>query len=136
MRHFTSLVLGVALLLPYNVQAATTVVEGNQAKGLYNKERKTAQVLVQKHKMFLLRAPSGSETTSPPTITVKAGERFYIANEEEMFIHNVYDEGDSSWVIKKQTPSNVAGVTFSAPGEHSLLCAIHPTMKIKVLVTP
>lgn len=136
MKKISPAFLMALLFVPLTVFAGTAIVEGDQAKALYNADKGKAQVLVQKNKIFILRAPNGEETSNPNTIKVKVGERFYIANEEEIFIHNVYDTTDSNWVLKKQTPSNVAAITFDAPGKHSLHCAIHPTMEIDVNVMP
>lgn len=121
------------LFLPAIACAATTVTEGDDAKKLYDAEKGKAQILVQKDKVFILRA-GGVETPKPDQIKVKAGEHFYIANEEGEYVHNVYDETDAGWVLKKQEPSSVAAVSFSAPGEHHLRCAIHPQMKVTVAV--
>ena len=115
--------------------ADTVVVEGDAAKQCLASEKGKAQTLVQKNKKFVLRAPNGDEKSSD-TITVQAGQRFYISNEEGVFIHNVYDITDSSWVLKKQLPANVASITFNTPGKHVLRCAIHPGMEITVDVTP
>lgn len=123
------------LIIPTAGYAETHVTEGDEAKKLYDADKGKAQVLVQKNKVFILRAPDGKETPKPETITVKAGERFYIVNEEDTFVHNVYDTTDSSWVLRKQNPGNVAAVSFDTPGKHSLHCAIHPIMKIDVNVT-
>lgn len=118
--------------LPLTAFAETAVVEGDEAKTLYAADQGKAQVLIQKNREFVLRKPGGNETRSPATLTVQAGERFYIANEEDTFIHNVYDLTDTSWVLKKQLPASIAAVTFSEPGKHQLRCAIHPAMKIDV----
>jgi plastocyanin len=132
-----SMLLTVLLLVaPISGYAETHVTEGDEAKKLYDTDKGKAQVLVQKNKIFILRA-EGKEIPKPESISVKAGERFYIVNEEDTFVHNVYDTSDSSWVLRKQPPSNVAAVSFDNKlGKHSLRCAIHPTMKIEVNVVP
>jgi plastocyanin len=120
-------------IIPAAGYAATHVTEGDEAKKLYETDKGKAQVLVQKDKVFILRIGQ-KETHKPDAITVKAGERFYIVNEEDTFVHNVYDTTDSNWVLRKQDPSNVAAVVFDTPGKHFLRCAIHPIMKIDVVV--
>ena len=122
------------LLVPVVVFAKTTVVEGDEAKKLYEANKGKAQVLAQKDKAFILRAPGGGETPKPKSMTLKAGEMLFLTNEEEKYVHNVYDNSDNSWVLKKQKPSEVAMIKFGKPGEHKLRCAIHPKMKIKVTV--
>ena len=130
--------LTIAILSSWSVLSAaeTHVVEGDAARALYRSEKGTAQVLVQRDKVFVLRAPDGSETPKPASITVRVGERFFISNEEESFVHNVYDLSDAAWVLQKQHPSELAGVAFDRPGVHELRCAIHPTMKTEVRVVP
>lgn len=126
----------VALMLGNPVFAASKVVEGDEAKQLYDTEKSKAVVLVQKDGSFHLRKPGAAEEDKPATLTVKKGEMFFITNEEAAFVHNVYDETDASWVLKKQTPSTVAGLSFDSAGEHKLRCAIHPKMQVTVVVTP
>jgi plastocyanin len=136
MKKRMPMLLMALLLFPFTTLAETVVVEGESAKSMYNADMGKTQVLSQKNKSFILRAPNGNEIISPTTMTVKAGERFYILNEEEIFIHNVYDTSDSSWVLKKQLPSNIAAITFTTAGKHSLRCAIHPAMEVNVDVLP
>lgn len=111
---------------------ATTVVEGDAAKAAYEKDKATAYTLRQKGTVFILVAPGGAETPTPTEVTIKPGEALYILNEEDKVVHNVYDESDNSWVLKKQEPANVASIAFSDVGTHKLRCAIHPKMKIVV----
>ena len=120
--------------LPATAFAGTTVVEGADAAAQYEAKKGSSYTLAQKDKIFILRAPDGTETPKPKTLTVKAGEVIFLTNEEEKYVHNVYDSSDDSWVLKKQEPSGVASIAFSDPGEHKLRCAIHPKMKIKVTV--
>jgi plastocyanin len=129
--------LSIAIIaFPINAFAGAKVVEGDESVKLYQADKGKAQVLVQQNKEFILRAPDGKETPKPGVITVKTGERFYIVNEEHSFVHNVYDESDSSWLLRKQEPSKVAAITFDKPGTHKLRCAIHPTMKTELHVIP
>jgi plastocyanin len=130
------MIAAAALMLSAPVFAASKVVEGDEAKQLYDAQKTKAQVLVQKDGSFHLRKPGAAEEDKPATLTVKAGELFFITNEEMAFVHNVYDETDASWVLKKQVPSSVAALAFDTPGEHKLRCAIHPKMQVTVMVTP
>ncbi|MGO9483296.1 MAG: hypothetical protein ACLPX9_01755 [Rhodomicrobium sp.] len=129
----SGLLLALCLFFPALTHAAVVVTEGNDAKKIYEEEKGKAQILVQKDKNFVLRA-RGVDTPKPKEIKVKAGERFFIINEEMEYVHNVYDESDDKWVLEKQEPSSVAAIVFDAPGEHRLRCAIHPQMKITVIV--
>lgn len=111
----------------------TIVLEGVEAKKMYDASKDTAQILVQKNKVFILRH-EGKEENRPEEIEVKAGEYFFIVNEEDKFIHNVYDINDDSWILKKQEPSGVAAIKFDTAGRHAIRCAIHPTMKTLIKV--
>lgn len=113
---------------------ATQVLEGDAAKAAYEKNKATAYTLKQKDTIFTLIAPGGAETPTPTEVTVKPGEVIYILNEEDKVVHNVYDESDNSWVLKKQEPANIASISFSEAGVHKLRCAIHPKMKIIINV--
>jgi len=127
------LLLAGIMLCALPVHAATLVTEEDAAKKLYTTEKAKAQTLVQKDKVFILRA-HGTETTAPHDLKIKVGEQFFIVNEEMEYVHNVYDEDDQTWVLKKQEPSGIAAIAFDKPGIHHLRCAIHPQMKIKVTV--
>lgn len=120
-------------LFPNLAFAAVTAVEGDQAKQLYEANKATSVVIAQKDKKFLLRTPGGGEEATKQ-IKIKAGQQIFITNEEEKYVHNIYDAKDTSWSLKKQAPSDIAAITFSEPGKHNLRCAIHPNMKIKVTV--
>lgn len=126
-------ILFIVRVLPTVVFAEVISTEGEDAKKRYTMEKDKAQVLAQKGKEFILRSRN-KEISKPTTMTVKQGEQFYIINEEDSFVHNVYDMTDSSWIIKKQHPRDVAAIIFKSPGIHNLRCAIHPKMKIKVEV--
>ena len=130
------IILLVALALPVGVEAKTDVIQGAKAKALYETNRAKAVMLVQKHKIFILRRPDGKEESNPKLVRVRIGQPLYIANEEDIFVHNVYDLTDASWVLKKQTPASMAAIMFDTPGTRQLRCAIHPTMEISVEVTP
>lgn len=115
------------------VFADAVVTEGVEAQKIYHEKKNSAQILVQKNKVFILRH-QGKEEEKPEELEVKKGETFFIVNEEDKFIHNVYDLDDESWILKKQEPGGIAAIRFEKEGLHSLRCAIHPTMKTLVKV--
>ncbi|MFO1257889.1 MAG: hypothetical protein U1E78_05720 [Gammaproteobacteria bacterium] len=115
------------------VQAEAIVIEGAKAQTIYDEQKGIAQILVQKNKVFTLRH-QGQEEEKPDEINVKVGETFFIVNEEDKFIHNVYDLDDESWILKKQEPGGIAAIRFEEEGPHALRCAIHPTMKTLIKV--
>src|SRR5262245_28063524 len=108
------LLLALCLLLPTIVYAKAAVVEGDDAKKAYEADKNKAQMLVQKDKNFILRS-DGADTLKPDRFRVKVGERFYILNDEAEYVHNVYDQSDAGWVLKKQEPASMAAVSFDAP---------------------
>lgn len=132
MKRFISMVVSLAVLLPATAMAAK-VTEGEEAKKLFEAEKATAVILMQKDKKFVLRH-KGADTPEPKEIKVKVGERVFITNDEEKIVHNVYDSTESDWVLKKQEPSSVAAVAFEKAGTHNILCAIHPQMVTTVIV--
>ena len=123
----------IILFIAFNAYGKTQVIEGPEATALYNKNNNQFQVLAQKDKIFIYRHKN-NEIIRPEEITVKVGEVFFIINEEEKFIHNVYDMDDDSWILKKQEPGGIAAVSFTKEGRHALRCAIHPTMKTLIKV--
>ncbi|CAH0537247.1 cupredoxin domain-containing protein [Vibrio marisflavi] len=115
--------------------AATDVIEGEQARVSYEAAQDGSLALIQKRKTFYLKQPDQKKLKRKPTeITVKAGEVIYILNSEKKITHNIYDESDESWVLTAQEPGDIAAVTFNDKGEHNLKCAIHPKMKLKLIV--
>jgi plastocyanin len=120
--------------ISYPAHADVEVVEGDDAKILYEKQKNSAETLSQFNKNFILNKPDGQNIEKPAEITVKKDSYLFILNKEEKIVHNVYDQTDHSWVLKKQLPSGIAGIKFTEPGVHELRCAIHPGMKITVKV--
>ena len=122
------------ILMPMIALAETEVLEGKDAKHFLEKQQNSALILSQKDKVFILNKPEGERVQKPQEITVKAGEFFFITNEEERTVHNIYDLVDRSWVLKKQIPGGVAAIKFNEANVHKLNCAIHPQMRITVNV--
>lgn len=70
------------------------------------------------------------------TITVSKGDSIVFKNEDDV-VHNVFSSSaDFKFNLKAQAPGTSASVAFDKPGTHSVRCAIHPTMKLAVTVTP
>jgi len=114
--------------------ANAQIVEGDAAKKKFESDKNSSSVLYQRKKKFYYSKNGADEVKKPKEITIKAGEPLFIINEEKKITHNVYDETDGSWVLKKQKPGGTAYTTFSKPGVHKLRCAIHPKMKVSVTV--
>ncbi|MCL9783759.1 hypothetical protein M9194_20240 [Vibrio sp. S4M6] len=115
--------------------AATDVVEGEAAKSAYEASKDASTSLLQKRKTFYFKEfGMDKPKRKPKEIRVKAGEVIYILNNEKKITHNIFDESDNSWVLAAQEPGDVAAVTFNDKGEHKLKCAIHPKMKLTLIV--
>jgi plastocyanin len=69
------------------------------------------------------------------TLTIKKGQTVTFVNKDP-FTHNVYSESPGvSFDLKTQPPGKSSDVTFSTTGEALVECAIHPSMKMKIIVT-
>lgn len=120
--------------MPIAALAGTEVLEGQDAEYLMKEHQSSAAVLSQKNKVFVLNKSDGEKVQNPQEITVKVGEYFFITNEEDRTVHNVYDLVDRSWVLKKQIPGGIAAIKFNEAKMHKLNCAIHPQMRVTVNV--
>jgi plastocyanin len=129
------LIFFVLILLAYPAHADVEVTEGEEAKTLYAEYKDSATTLAQINKVFVLKKPGEENIKNPLEISVPTGSYLFIINEEEKTVHNIYDQTDHSWVLKKQLPAGIAALKFTAPGIHELRCAIHPTMKTTINVT-
>jgi len=72
---------------------------------------------------------------SESEITIKRGESVTYTNKDP-FTHNVYSTTPGmAFDLKTQKPGQSTEVTFDKVGVADVLCAIHPQMKMKVVVT-
>jgi plastocyanin len=86
------------------------------------------------------RAPQGAGAPvaiknfafAPPTITVKVGESVTWTNGDSS-THTVHAD-DGSFASQDLGPGASFTATFSAPGTHAYICAIHTSMKGTVVV--
>ncbi|MGF1742953.1 hypothetical protein L4C34_18190 [Vibrio profundum] len=125
----------VLLGLSVGVHASTEVTQGDKAKQEYEANKDTSVALIQKRKSFYLKSVGVDKPKrKPKEMRIKAGEVLYILNSEKKITHNIYDETDKSWVLVAQEPGDIAAVIFTEKGEHDLKCAIHPKMKVKLIV--
>jgi len=70
------------------------------------------------------------------TLTVAVGDTIVFRNDDDV-VHNVFTSSpDFKFNLRSQAPGTSAAVAFDTPGAHSVRCAIHPTMKLSVTVTP
>ena len=72
---------------------------------------------------------------SESTITIKKGDVIVFMNDDTV-THNVMTIGSvADFNIGSQAPGVSTPITFEKPGEFTILCAMHPRMKMVVNVT-
>ena len=83
-------------------------------------------VIVQKGKKFV-----------PGKVNAKVGDTLTFVNEERRKRHNVYSKsaGFKYLKVKKQKPGDRDSVTIKNAGTAVILCALHPKMKLTVVIT-
>jgi plastocyanin len=82
-------------------------------------------VIVQKDRAF-----------SQDKIVVHAGDRLVFRNEDSVS-HNVFSRTPGfEFEVKVQLPGQDTAVPFDRPGTAEVRCAIHPEMKLQVVVEP
>lgn len=97
-------------------------------------QQNKAYILNQINKKFVLTTPEGETIKNPKEIKINKDDYLLIVNNEKLFVHNIYDVYDKSWIIKKQDPQTAHSIKFTEAKEHFLRCAIHPMMKVKIIV--
>ena len=71
----------------------------------------------------------------PGQIAIKRGETIQIVNDDGDLLHHAYiDAKDFSFDSGDQEPGSKTDVTFPVAGTFSVLCGIHPKMKLTVHV--
>lgn len=71
----------------------------------------------------------------PAEISVKRGEVLRFINDDGELLHHAYLSADTfSFDSGDQQPGSKFDVTFSVPGDFTVLCGIHPKMKLLVHV--
>ena len=70
----------------------------------------------------------------PQSVTVKAGDTVDFVNGDTV-THNVYTRGSpDDFSLGAMKPGEEKAVTLSTPGTYDVKCAIHPKMKMTVIV--
>jgi plastocyanin len=71
----------------------------------------------------------------PGELTIRRGETVQIINDDADLLHHAYVESERfSFDSGDQEPGSKADVTFPLSGTFSVLCGIHPKMKLTVHV--
>ena len=114
-----ALPLGLALALGAGLPAASESADPVPAKAAPD----APIVISQKDKVF-----------HPETLSVRQGDRVVFRNDDPV-IHNVFSRTEGSqFNLKMQQPGQEDTVAFDEPGEVTVRCAIHPSMKLTIQV--
>jgi plastocyanin len=71
----------------------------------------------------------------PGEITIKRGESVQILNDDGDLVHHAYIESEKmNFDSGDQKSGSLTDIVFSQPGDFTVLCAIHPKMKLVVHV--
>lgn len=72
---------------------------------------------------------------APGAVTMRAGERIEIVNDDGELVHHAYlEHPDFGFDIGEQSPGSKSLVAFPTKGTFTVLCGIHPKMKLMVAV--
>jgi plastocyanin len=72
---------------------------------------------------------------SMETVAIKKGQALTFLNDDNI-PHNIMSSSKGNeFNLGSQMPGNATDVTFKAPGEVQVICAIHPRMKMMISVT-
>ena len=71
----------------------------------------------------------------PGVVSLHPGERITVVNDDANFIHHAYvDAPDLAFDSGDQEPAARTIITFPREGDFTVLCGIHPKMKLAVHV--
>lgn len=71
---------------------------------------------------------------APTELRVKAGDKIVFRNDDDV-THNVFSRTEGSeFNVKLQEPGSDSPVVMEKPGVVDVRCAIHPAMKLRVVV--
>ncbi len=71
----------------------------------------------------------------PGSLVIRRGEVVEIVNDDGDLLHHAYvDSPTFSFDSGDQEPGGKTQIVFTAPGSFSVLCGIHPKMKLAVRV--
>ena len=72
----------------------------------------------------------------PATLEIHVGQTIAIVNDDTT-VHNAYcSAGEFKYNSGPQQPCSTSSLVFTAPGSYDVRCAIHPKMRLTVVVTP
>jgi plastocyanin len=83
----------------------------------------------------LQRIAQKGRAFAPGAVALKIGESVEIVNDDGDLVHHAYIEHpDFNFDTGEQIPGSRIVVTFPAKGSFTVLCGIHPKMKLAVTV--
>lgn len=72
---------------------------------------------------------------APGELELRRGATVRFVNDDGKLLHHVYSKGDGfQFDIGEQAPGAAVDVRFVVPGTFTVLCGIHPRMRLQVLV--
>ncbi|WP_286159028.1 hypothetical protein [Methylobacterium sp. Leaf456] len=72
---------------------------------------------------------------APGAVALNAGEKVEIVNDDGELVHHAYlEHPDFNFDIGEQAPGSRSVVAFPTKGSFTVLCGIHPKMKLAVTV--
>lgn len=72
---------------------------------------------------------------APGSIAMRTGEAIALVNDDGELVHHAYlDHPEFSFDTGEQGPGSKTVVTFPKAGQFTILCGIHPKMKLAVSV--
>jgi plastocyanin len=73
---------------------------------------------------------------STAKLTIHSGDKVTFRNDDS-FVHNVFSLTEpGSFDLGTYPQGQAKSVTFAKPGTYDIECAIHPEMKLQIVVTP
>lgn len=70
------------------------------------------------------------------TVQARTGDKLELENAEDAVAHHVFSTEDGYSFNEAQKPGVVTSVDLDHPGTFTVRCAIHPNMKLEVVVAP
>jgi plastocyanin len=71
----------------------------------------------------------------PGEVTIARGQELRILNDDGLLLHHVYvDAPGLRFDSDEMEPGQVVAIRFARPGRYTVLCRIHPRMRLDVTV--
>lgn len=91
-------------------------------------------VLAQHASSDIITISQKKRTYAPKAITIKAGEKLRIVN-DDIFLHHAFiDSPELQYDSGSMEEGEKRDIQFRTPGEYQVKCAIHPKMILDVTV--